>query len=1063
MSIDDKIYRIEDTNGDGKFNEGDDLNSDLKQTLGDYLSELTKGDPNVWSKNYYQVEGGSNDQVLSDPITGLPATPPPTGQGVEKQFMTYGEGTADETVTNSDAAAYFENISGGGSSDSRGGGMFNRESLDTLINKNDQFSGHELLANIKGAIKTSDDQPIASEVSKVLLHNRFSPSDESPFVNEGVTDSRFLFQHELGKYLSEGETDMITMEDLKKVAEQTMLRAGGEFFDDHTAASLVPGINQLGVIRSVNSRRATFDDVREVVGIPNKKHNIDIPHPEGDFGETESFTWGSFYTVSEQFSGKGTLGRVIMAPVMIAAVSVATAVMFIFIGMMVRHTTIPGSRGPFGSFRQERQSIIPGLSPEQIGLPVTEFDFTDCVAAGAKIFFGDNFKGSGQKGSLSFYIVLARSILRGVAIMIEKFASLDFGSVMSVLESILEIVEIIKYNRVTGYLGVLATLGDNAIRISIRTGALSDGDPASTTMSFPTPVSRVQRAVSGDRLTGRGRSGPLAWNQNTPSMYLLPLPLLSAKTAFETAGDIGDIMAGASHPSNFQVSDEGATRLTKSHVAYFEAMLDAEYVPFYFHDLRTNEIISFHAFLSSLDDSFTVNYDSTTAYGRGEPVLVYNNTARTISLTFTVVSTRKEDFDMMWWKINKLTTMLYPQWSAGTLISGEQGTAYRQPFSQIPTASPMIRLRLGDLFKTNYSRFSLARLFGLGEEKFNVSETESVNIFDDEDLLSKLQDLTDRFITNPAVTADPKDGPQPGDVCLVRNKIGMQDYENLLKSPALEDDLWSTTYGESDIYCMNILDENCKIKIIGLFSVLPPATLGPRLINTEGNLFIDNDALSDIFYVAEILEPGHSLVLDEFSEAGGLTDGVGKKIRIKFEDIGMIHQFMQLKASGELSPLSDALSQLNEFDAIRDVQSTARDFFAGAESDDSNPIVRSFESAGGKGLAGFITSINFNWLEHTWEIDQGSTAPKGCQVTLNFQPVHDITPGIDAYGANRAPIYNVGRSVGGLTEPHDRHFPNVDSEAVTQFTRTSFTNLEQEEADAFLDEANALLNTGDEG
>ena len=55
-------------------------------------------------------------------------------------------------------------------------------------------------------------------------------------------------------------------------------------------------------------------------------------------------------------------------------------------------------------------------------------------------------------------------------------------------------------------------------------------------------------------------------------------------------------------------------------------------------------------------------------------------------------------------------------------MSGDQ--KFIQPFSQIPTASPMIRLRVGDVIKSNYSKFGLARLFGLGQgaEAFNIQE-----------------------------------------------------------------------------------------------------------------------------------------------------------------------------------------------------------------------------------------------------------------------------------------------------------------------------------------------------
>jgi hypothetical protein len=80
-------------------------------------------------------------------------------------------------------------------------------------------------------------------------------------------------------------------------------------------------------------------------------------------------------------------------------------------------------------------------------------------------------------------------------------------------------------------------------------------------------------------------------------------------------------------------------------------------------------------------------------------------------------------------------------------------------------------------------------------------------------------------------------------------------------------------------------------------------------------------------------------------------------------------------------------------------------------SADHNSIIRSFESTRGRGLAGVIKGLKFDWLtENTpWEINWGSRAPMVCKVTVTFAPIHDIPPGIDYEGFNRAPIYNVGK------------------------------------------------------
>ena len=94
------------------------------------------------------------------------------------------------------------------------------------------------------------------------------------------------------------------------------------------------------------------------------------------------------------------------------------------------------------------------------------------------------------------------------------------------------------------------------------------------------------------------------------------------------------------------------------------------------------------------------------------------------------------------------------------------------------------------------------------------------------------------------------------------------------------------------------------------------------------------------------------------------------------------------------------------FDVDSAGQFAALDSFMQPEN---NAIVKSFESAAGRGLAGVIETMNFDWYDKvTWSTDFGRTAPKMCKVTISFSPIHDISPGIDHLGYNRAPIYPVG-------------------------------------------------------
>ena len=163
---------------------------------------------------------------------------------------------------------------------------------------------------------------------------------------------------------------------------------------------------------------------------------------------------------------------------------------------------------------------------------------------------------------------------------------------------------------------------------------------------------------------------------------------------------------------NFYKHKEENKKIPIELVKELEDYLESEYVPFYMHDLRTNELLSFHAFIESISDAFTPEYTSASGFGRIDDVKSYVKTTRNINLSFTIASTSETDHDFMWYQINKLVTMVYPQWSEGFITKDSESKPFFFPFTQVPTASPLVRIRLGDVLKNNYSRSSLSRIFG---------------------------------------------------------------------------------------------------------------------------------------------------------------------------------------------------------------------------------------------------------------------------------------------------------------------------------------------------------------
>ena len=99
------------------------------------------------------------------------------------------------------------------------------------------------------------------------------------------------------------------------------------------------------------------------------------------------------------------------------------------------------------------------------------------------------------------------------------------------------------------------------------------------------------------------------------------------------------------------------------------------------------------------------------------------------------------------------------------------------------------------------------------------------------------------------------------------------------------------------------------------------------------------------------------------------------------------------------------------------------DFF----SPDNNAIVSSFEAAGGRGLAGFITSFDMDWNEVMWDMRKmGSRAPTAMKISLAFSPIHDIPPGLDNNGFMRSVNYPVGKIAGAFgTDQFDEASPST--------------------------------------
>jgi len=459
------------------------------------------------------------------------------------------------------------------------------------------------------------------------------------------------------------------------------------------------------------------------------------------------------------------------------------------------------------------------------------------------------------------------------------------------------------------------------------------------------------------------------------------------------------------------INTNPGSKISQEVVAAYEQFVDLEYVPFTIQDLRTNEIISLPAFISSISDDFAADYSNTQGYGRTDPVWTYSKTTRSISLTFTLAAMNEGDFEYMWFVINKLVTMLYPQRSAGRTRTYNAGTKrFIQPFSQVPTASPVIRMRLGELFHTNYSVQGLAQLFGDG------------SVLD----LDAKKDDPEKIVKE------------------YRNKIIAGAKENM--KTGVEDELTeSFKSGEYDTSSTVTLGVGTKV------AVFPGSDQGTGNPNTKksnaqkkpGNyaLYSNMDFTVEknitelpakeaeakaskkkikppvVTYRGKLIKPagdfswGAALRYKKNNQTGILTrlkaDAGDCMVSVRASSVKkLIHDegIVQTKLD---AALKERFPDDAEAIAVTLGQATARSEFF---SSDKNAIVRSFGASMGRGLAGVITQMGLDYAQGQWgtEAQERNRAPARVDVTLSFSPIHDLPLGLDKYGEMSAPSHPVG-------------------------------------------------------
>ena len=988
----------------------DDLKLSVKRKIGEFVSDLTKAGKNISIITpTYQ-----NDQHLTDPL-GYP-------EGLSNPENGYVDETSIQRLVregNTKAKVIFEKTSNSG--------MLDLPNNEFRIKKGKSSSpdktGEQIYAEVEGK---GDEASIVRRVGLVLKQsNRFNA--DYPFFDSSKSDSPknkeddipvSYIQREFGKHApnqtnsSNLETDVISLNELKKVGLLTMLEASGELATpsnpDGTEflTNLAPSLTRLG-------QRIPVSRFNAVNAYKIANPSFEKPSSTGFIENDGNLSYGNVNNYAATFSGFAS------------GPSMASAALLMFtvggllkaLSLVLRKTRTPATNNGsaptndnrkrrLGSFKiKEDPSIVDSIL-NSVGIDIdivdTDFEYFNCLNTGIDVFFGIEDASSGVLGGITttvsvitklhgYYNVVLRNIIRDTTAIVapdgivQNNGSSDLGIEAIAQYNPFTLIEKINNSKLLKFMNILATIGDVVLKGKQHDRNVASNGGLYSIIDFVQELNGdggINPAINISK--NRLSDGTIAWKQNSlKSLYILPPNFQSAISRYDTEklddifgsfGEIADTTKINGRGTNVvAVLDESLTngnRIKQEIVKDMEDYLEKDYLPFYFHDLRTNEIISFNAFIDSVTDAYTAEYIESEGFGRMDKVHTYKATTRDIAITFKLVALDEADFDQMWMKVNKFVTLVYPQWSKGREISWGSNKMI-QPFSQHPSASPMVRMRLGDFIKTNYSNFALSRLFGISSE---ASEF-------------KLEKLTQ----------------QNGDVSTETQRRRLQGIQE------------QTSLREQGLYDVGqILFVNAGTYQLDA-SVLPSV---PRPRQRQTQTQNNNNRQRRIIHparpntvviqgnrirarVVEVRNENFKVVLINGEEGTFSPDNSTTPFFVPFSSTRIDGEDVRRVVNNSLgTPEQTSNTQqedINAFNAFKD--------------ETKNPIFKSFASTKGRGLAGFIKSLSLSLEQTTWETSMfNGRAPKMLTISIAFTPIHDIVPGIDHNGFNTAPLYNVGNS-----------------------------------------------------
>lgn len=572
---------------------------------------------------------------------------------------------------------------------------------------------------------------------------------------------------------------------------------------------------------------------------------------------------------------------------------------------------------------------------------------------GLKLFYGvselenagDNvvknpLKYTGIFNSPGYFATIARRILMDVNVISDIIPSNSQNELSSVTENVASLFGRIVNSFTFAFFTRLVVAG-----IQNRMGNFYSEDNNSQLAEYEigdsatpdTQAFQINEAIfNRNRFSKINGVNPLSL-QNYRNLFLLSKTSINLKNKFSLVG----VSADSLEDGQYNLNAQWINRFPKELVEMIEKTIDCDYVPFSIQDVRTNEIISLPAFIESVSDSFSPSYETTYGFGRTDPIYSYNKTDRSINMNFNLISFNAEDHDRLYQIINRLVSMCYPQYTRGEerKFNDKQ---FIQPFSQLQAASPLIRLRLGDLVSSNKSLYALKSLFGV-DKKISLDEIKNTkSIFQSKNMLRR--------------------GEKP-------------EIESVILNPGIV--LYDDTVATRPIK----LKKQTKATISRVEKNKAYLELDP--------VFNELIKITDMDFTEYYFDTNKDWNKVEF---------LGKSTNVDNSNTGF-----------------SAAAANDQTEARASAQFSDEDF-----SSENNPVVRAFDSTHGKGLAGFITSLNLEYENKNWGITLNDDidivknpssrlrAPMHVKIALTFSPIHDMPLGLDYTGRMIAPSHPVG-------------------------------------------------------